>query len=598
LICDSNGDMKHIISYLTICLLVVRTMAADIYTGKLMSLSDSWEFYPGKFLSADEMKHLSFDDKYTVPLTQNWAKLKNTKKNLPAIGIGTYYKQIVISKNEKGQNSLGLRLGTVMSAYRLFINNKQVLVAGNPTATRDGFEPLCCAKECYFDCTSDTIELLLQVSNFYNPNRGGVCQQSKFMFGKADDVNHYSFLYGFFLFFLFSCFILLFVLQMVFGFVNRKEPIHFLIAVLSFATAFEILKEGDALWFSLFPGFDVALSDKLWYLIYPFVLLVLLITKLSFRNLVNRHIERTFYILYAIMLPVFAINNVAFMFRYSIVPAIVNIFCVAYIQFVLIKAVVQHRDYSTHHVISFAILSIAMINDILFTLEIISFGSLLSIGILIYIVIQSAIVFAKFGRTRKLAIQLSQKLEYTNQNLEQTVNIRTTELKHANEELIRINRQNMELAEQKARMLQNELGKKEREMITAAVSIFQNKKLLSALNDDIFNEKIKYTREQSAYLNKVIDKYDNMVNSFNWKLFETRFTEINQEFYIHLISDFPDLTSNELKLCAFFRIGLSMKEIAVLNYSNYEAIRKSVYRIRKKMELDEKTELSIFMQGY
>jgi hypothetical protein len=596
---DKKGGMKHIFSYLVVLLSVVRAVAADGYTGELMNLSDGWEFYPGKFLSAGEMKLLTPPgDSYTIPLDQNWAKLKNQGKNLPAMGIGTYYKQIILKNDKTGLNNFAIRVGTVMSAYQLFVNDKLVLRAGNPTPDKQGFKPACGVKTCSFECSFDTINLVLQVSNFYHPSYGGVYQQSKLMFGKAEDVAHYSFVVDFFFFFLFSCFVLLFVLQMVFGFLNRKEHIHFLIATLSIATAFEILKEGDAFWFLFFPDFNVALSDKLWYLIYPFILLVLLITKLSFRDLVNKRIERSFYILYAIILPVFAAKDNTFMFRYSFVPAVVNILCVGYIQIVLIKAVGQHKDYSRAHIISFAILCLAMINDILYAQEIVHWGSFLSVGILIYIVIQSTIILSKFGRSRSLAIKLSHKLEETNRNLEQLVDDRTIALKLANEELVRINCENMELAEQKANMLQTELSKKEREMITAAVSIFQNKKLLSALKEDVFNEKIKYSKDQSAYLSRVVDKYDNMANSFNWELFEKRFTEIHQDFYIHLIKDFPELTTNELKLCAFFRIGLSMKEIAILNYSNYDAVRKSAYRIRKKMGMDEKTELSIFMQGY
>jgi len=302
--------------------------------------------------------------------------------------------------------------------------------------------------------------------------------------------------------------------------------------------------------------------------------------------------------LYAILLPIFAANDTTFMFRYSIVPAVINMICVVYIQIVLIKAVKNHKVYSQTHIVSFALLCMAMINDILYAQELVRFGSLLSIGILAYIIIQSAIVLAKFGRSRNLAIKLSHELEDTNRNLEQIVDTRTVELKHANEELVRINRENMELADQKANMLQNELSKKEREMITAAVSIFQNKKFLLALKEDIFDGKIEYSKEQSAYLNRVVDKYDSLSNSFNWELFEKRFTEIHQDFYVHLIRDFPELTTNDLKLCAFFHIGLSMKEVAILNYSNYETVRKSVYRIRKKIGLNEKTELSIFLQGY
>jgi len=590
--------MKHFALFLFLFSFGVHTMAADVYTGGLMNLSDGWEFYPGKFLSSGEVKNLNPTDKYVIRLTQNWAKLEKDGKYFPAMGIGTYYKRIILKDNKTDIHSYGLRIGTVMSAYQVFVNDMLILRVGNPTVGKQGFRPMCCGKECNFDCTSDTIDLVLQVSNYYYPNYGGVYHQSKLIFGKVEDIHHYSFIKEFFFIFLFSCFIILFVLQSVFGFIHKKEPIHFLIAIFSLLTAFEILKEDDAFGFSFFPRFDMALSDKLWYLIYPCILLVLLITRLSFRDLVNKYVESAFYILYAILLPIFAANDTTFMFRYSIVPAVINMICVVYIQIVLIKAVKNHKVYSQTHIVSFALLCMAMINDILYAQELVRFGSLLSIGILAYIIIQSAIVLAKFGRSRNLAIKLSHELEDTNRNLEQIVDTRTVELKHANEELVRINRENMELADQKANMLQNELSKKEREMITAAVSIFQNKKFLLALKEDIFDGKIEYSKEQSAYLNRVVDKYDSLSNSFNWELFEKRFTEIHQDFYVHLIRDFPELTTNDLKLCAFFHIGLSMKEVAILNYSNYETVRKSVYRIRKKIGLNEKTELSIFLQGY
>ncbi len=160
---------------------------------------------------------------------------------------------------------------------------------------------------------------------------------------------------------------------------------------------------------------------------------------------------------------------------------------------------------------------------------------------------------------------------------------------HANE---------IELAEVKAKLLQNELNKREREMIVAAVSIFQNRRFLSVLKTEIFPDKIEFPEKIKTHLMCVLDKYDNIANSFNWELFERRLVELDSNFYNNLRSEFTDLTSGELRLCAFFKIGLSVKEVAILNYSNYEAVRKAVYRIRKKLNLNEKTDLSIFLQGY
>jgi DNA-binding response OmpR family regulator len=161
-----------------------------------------------------------------------------------------------------------------------------------------------------------------------------------------------------------------------------------------------------------------------------------------------------------------------------------------------------------------------------------------------------------------------------------------------------IHEKELEIAETKARALQQELSKREKEMLVAAVEIFQSKRLLSAIKSDIFSTETLAMGEFRHYVEKVLIKYENESNCFNWQLFEKRFVEVNSDFYYGLRKDFPELTSGELRICAYQKTGMSIKEIAILNYSNYEAIRKAVYRIRKKLHLDEKTNLAIFLQNY
>lgn len=156
----------------------------------------------------------------------------------------------------------------------------------------------------------------------------------------------------------------------------------------------------------------------------------------------------------------------------------------------------------------------------------------------------------------------------------------------------------LESTETKAKLLQSELDKKEREMIAAAINIIQNKKFISSLKFDLFESKIKFDIQQQRLLKQVFSKYDNMANSLNWELFEKRFVELNSNFYGCLLNESSSLTWGELRLCALFRIGFSLKEIAVLNYSNYDAVRKAVYRIRKKLGISEKTDINLYLQKY
>ena len=156
----------------------------------------------------------------------------------------------------------------------------------------------------------------------------------------------------------------------------------------------------------------------------------------------------------------------------------------------------------------------------------------------------------------------------------------------------------LEHVEIKAKLLQYEVEKKEREMMAAAINIIQNKQLITSLKSDFFDSRIKFDFLQHKLLKQIFNKYDNMANSLNWELFEKRFIELNSNFFTNLTSEHPTLTWGELRLCALFKIGFSLKEVSALNYSNYDAVRKAVYRIRKKMKISEKTDINLFLQKY
>jgi DNA-binding response OmpR family regulator len=161
-----------------------------------------------------------------------------------------------------------------------------------------------------------------------------------------------------------------------------------------------------------------------------------------------------------------------------------------------------------------------------------------------------------------------------------------------------IHAKEMQIEQSKALFYQNELNKKNREMLVSAVTIFQNKKLVSILKSEIFDEISELSEEHKSLVVKVLDRYENISSSINWDMFEKRFTELNSEFYNKLNIEFPDLSTGEQRLCAFFKLGLSTKEIAIINYSSYEAIRKAIYRIRKKLNQNEKIDLNLFFQAF
>lgn len=68
-------------------------------------------------------------------------------------------------------------------------------------------------------------------------------------------------------------------------------------------------------------------------------------------------------------------------------------------------------------------------------------------------------------------------------------------------------------------------------------------------------------------------------------LFITKFKETYSEFYHNLTRQYPDLTSNDLKFCAFVKLNFSNKEIADYGNMSIRTVESKKYRLRKKMNL-------------
>lgn len=81
----------------------------------------------------------------------------------------------------------------------------------------------------------------------------------------------------------------------------------------------------------------------------------------------------------------------------------------------------------------------------------------------------------------------------------------------------------------------------------------------------------------------------------NLKLFFINFEKLYPDFKNKILNKSPNLTANELKLAAFLKLNVSSKEIAnILNITS-ESVNKARYRLRKKLNLDTKEDLSTYI---
>ncbi|MGB5264155.1 MAG: LuxR C-terminal-related transcriptional regulator, partial [Lutimonas sp.] len=88
---------------------------------------------------------------------------------------------------------------------------------------------------------------------------------------------------------------------------------------------------------------------------------------------------------------------------------------------------------------------------------------------------------------------------------------------------------------------------------------------------------------------KIIDKSLN--HDDDWEFFQEAFNNADKDFLQRVKNEYPNLTPNDLRLCAYLRLNLSSKEIAPLLNISYKSVEIKRYRLRKKMELSNEDNL-------
>ena len=100
-------------------------------------------------------------------------------------------------------------------------------------------------------------------------------------------------------------------------------------------------------------------------------------------------------------------------------------------------------------------------------------------------------------------------------------------------------------------------------------------------------------------LTSTIHDLKEMVDDGSKKDFDYYFVQVHPDFYKHLSADFPDLTPNDLRLCAFVVAKLNIKEIAELNNMSADSVKNARSRLRKKLGLtDPNASLLTFLSKY
>ena len=135
--------------------------------------------------------------------------------------------------------------------------------------------------------------------------------------------------------------------------------------------------------------------------------------------------------------------------------------------------------------------------------------------------------------------------------------------------------------------LHQDIEARNRELAVSTMSMIKKNNVLN----DFKEELLKFSEiETVAPLVKKINKSLN--DKGDWEFFEEAFNHADKDFFKKVKDIHPNLTANDLRFCVYLRLNLSSKEIAPLLNISHRSVEIKRYRLRKKINLDNKVNLN------
>jgi signal transduction histidine kinase len=402
----------------------------DWKTNGIADLNGEWEFYWNTWYDpAKPDSGLSIQTNYiTVPGFWN-SKVPKADIFKTAFGYATYRLKIFCPP---GDQHLELKFLTIASAYKLFVNGKQILETGKPgtstTTTIPDFVPAIVPVQ----PENNELNIVIQVSNF-SYSVGGLWDYIKL--GTHEQVQSLWIKNVGIDFFIAGSFFLMGIFYMVifFYFTKRRATLYFslfcmLLAIRPLVT--------DELAIQYITNWGWKLIKHVEFI--SFYLAVPVLSLFSYQLFPKEFSRKILNAILFVTTPfvLVAIFTSPYIFRYSLRPfQVIMLLTAFYGLYVYTKAVRNKRPGSVYFLTGFVILFIAIINDLLYTSLIIQSVNLIYLGLFILIISQAVALSRQFFWAFSKLEVVNNKLEVINAELNQ----KNIDINEANDQLTKLN---------------------------------------------------------------------------------------------------------------------------------------------------------------
>ena len=200
---------------------------------------------------------------------------------------------------------------------------------------------------------------------------------------------------------------------------------------------------------------------------------------------------------------------------------------------------------------------------------------------IIYLLLVISLLFGVYMYIKHLFVVKKEKIH------EEQESIRKKEIEKRERQIIALEKEKLE----------SELTLKSKELAESTMTIIKKNEILVNIKEEVMAQKnILGSQYPNKYYDKLIKLLDeNLSSEADWAIFQTNFDRIHENFFRNLLIKYPELTSNDLRFCAYLRLNLSSKDIAHLMNISLKGVEVGRYRIRKKIGIPSSKSLTEFM---
>ena len=391
-----------------------------------ISLKGQWAFYWNELLTPEEIKNTTTAPLY-VQAPAEWSNLNIDGQTFPNEGYATYHLNILLNENALNE-PIALQVPSSGSAYKVWINGQLLAQSGTVGTTKEQETAWSISKIIYFTSDKQTLDLVVQVSNFHKRRNG---MWSPFIIGNPDTTLLENFVHGTTLKLMFIGSLLIIGVFFFFTyFFRRQNSIALLSSCCAFIFCIRLIVTDDYILLHYFPENSFAIVCKLEYLMASLgmLFLVLYISKI-FPNEKHRFIPKLI-ITFSAGYSLFILVTPPEIFTYSIHFQFINLGLVGFYHlfYVYPLAIYRKRRWALSNFLATLFVVLSLVNDWFYYMENNASMLLHYISMFIFFVIQIITVAYQLGKAHKQLEDLTNELTHVNTNLEQIVDERTKKL--------------------------------------------------------------------------------------------------------------------------------------------------------------------------